>query len=224
MSFKPSFDPKTGRIKTLVRLSFFKGFEKTASFEGGALKFRTNGLIYKDSDEGKAQIKVINEGIKHFMGTAAGWPGKEPAKFKELLEDGPKGRWPLFDGDKYRDDEGEIRNGYEGTRYLKLTNDKKIKFRDRRGNEIEDREVLEELFQSGHHAIAYWHLFGIKDQKKGGNGMFATCDALQFWKRDEVFAGGGISDDEIEDYGDDEDDDLAGAPQSSDDDDDDDDL
>ena len=220
MSFKPSFDPKTGRIKTLVRLSFFRGFEKTASFENGSLKYRTNGLIYKNTEEGKAQVKVINEGIKHFMGSPAGWPGKDPLKFKEALSDGPKGRWPLFDGDKYVNDDGDVRDGYADTRYLKLTNDKKIKFRDRRGREIDDMEVLEELFQSGCWAIAYWHLFGIKDQKKGGNGMFATCDALQFWKRDEVFAGGGISDDEIEDYGDDEDDNLGGDSSSSDDDDD----
>lgn len=220
MAFKPSFDPKTGRIKTLVRLSFFKGFIKTASFENGALKYRTNGLIYKNTDEGKANIKVVNEGIKHFMGSASGWPGKDPLKFKEALGDGPKGRWPLFDGDKYVNDDGDVREGYVDTRYLKLTNDKKIKYRDRRGNEIDDEEVRDELFQSGHWAIAYWHLFGIKDQKKGGNGMFATCDALQFFKRDEVFAGGGISDDEIDDYGDDEDDDDLGGGSSKGDDDD----
>src|SRR4051812_373174 len=61
MAFKPTFNPATGRFTTLVRLSFFKGFEKTASFENGSLKYRTNGLIYKEKEEGKAQIKVINE-------------------------------------------------------------------------------------------------------------------------------------------------------------------
>lgn len=209
MSFKPSFDPKKGLAKTLIRLSFFKGFEKTASFDGGALKYRTNGLLYKDTPEGQANIKVVNQAIVHFINSQAGWPGKDPAKFKELLGDGPKGRWPLFDGDKYLNDDGDVREGYAGTRYLKLTNDKKIKFRDRRGREIDDFEEMEDLFQSGHWAIAYWHLFGIKDQKKGGNGMFVTCDGLQFWKRDEVFAGGGIDDDEFENYEEDEDDDLG---------------
>lgn len=211
MSFKPTFNPETGRIKTLVRLSFFKGFEKTASFDNGSLKYRTNGLIYKETPEGKANIKVVNEAIKHFMSLPANWPGKDAMKFKEALGDGPKGRWPLFDGDKYVNDDGNVREGYAGTRYLKLTNDKKIKFRDRKGEEIDDQEVREDLFVSGHWAIAYWHLFAIKDQKKGGNGMFATCDGLQFFKRDEVFAGGGMGDDEFEDYGDDEDDDLGSA-------------
>lgn len=211
MSFQPSFNPTKGRFKTLVRLSYFKGFVKTASFEAGALKYRTNGLIYKNTDEGKANIRSINEGIKHFMSTE--FPGKDPVKFKEALGDGPKGRWPLFDGDKNVDDDGDVKAQFSNTRYLKLTNDKKIKYRDRRGNEIEDEEVRDDLFQSGHWAIAYWHLFGIKDIKKGGNGMFATCDALQFFKRDEVFAGGGISDDEIEDYGED---DLDGGSSSGD--------
>ena len=213
MSFKPSFNPTKGRAKTLIRLSFFKGFEKTASFESGALKYRTNGLMYKDTPEGKASIKVTNEAIVHFMNSQAGWPGKDPAKFKEALNDGPKGRWPLFDGDKYVNDDGDVRDGYAGTKYLKLTNDKKIKYRDRRGNEIDDQEELEDLFQSGHWAIAYWHLFGIKDQKKGGNGMFVTCDGLQFWKRDEVFAGGGMSDDDFDSYDEDEDD-LGGGSSS----------
>lgn len=213
MAFKPSFNPETGRIKVLGRLSFCKVFEKTASTEGGKLLYRTNALFPKETPEGKEQIKVINEAIRHLISKE--WPGKDPAKFKEVLEDGPKGRWPLFDGDKYRDSEGEVRGGYEGQRYMKLTNDRKIKVRDRRGNDVDDDEK-EDLFQSGNWAIIYTHLYGVKDQKRGGNGMFSTLDALQFFKRDEPFSGGSISDDEIDDYGDD-DDDLGSSSSSSDD-------
>lgn len=215
MAFKPSFNPQTGLIKVLVRLSFCKVFEKTASFENGALKYRTNGLIMKNTDEGKAQIKVINEAIKHLA--AKEWPGKELANLKEQMGDGPKGRWPVFDGDKYLTDDGEKRDGYADARYLKLSNDRKVKVRDRRGNDVDDDEKFN-LFQSGHWAIAYFHLYAIKDKAKGGNGIFTTLDALQFYKRDETFSGGGISDDEIEDYGDDEDDDLGGSASSEDDD------
>ncbi|RID91836.1 DUF2815 family protein [Gemmobacter lutimaris] len=216
MSFKPTFNPQTGRIKALVRLSFFKGFEKTRSFENGSLKYRTNGLLYKNTTEGAASIKVINEGIIDFMRKE--FPGKEPAKFKTALDDGPKGRWPLFDGDKYLTEDGDVRSGYADTRYLKLTNDRKFKFRDRRGNEIDDEEILLDLFRSGHWAIAYFHLFPIKSQDKGGNGIFVTCDALQFWKRDEEFAGGDMDDSEFDDYGDDEDDLGSGSSSGGDDD------
>ena len=217
MAFQPSFNPETGRFKILVRLSYFKGFEKTASTDGGALKYRTNGLIDKNTEEGKASIKALNQAIKAMVN--ATWPGKDLAKFKEVLGDGPKGRWPLFDGDKYLTQDGDIRNGYEGQRYVKLTNDKKIKYKDRRGNEIDDEDKLRDLFQSGHWAVGYGHLFPVKDEKKGGNGMFVTCDALQFFKRDALFEGGGIDDSEIDDLGDDGDeDDLSSGGNGIDDD------
>lgn len=203
MAFKPTFDPETGRFKILVRLSFCKVFEKTASFEGGKLKYRTNGLLYKESAEGQANIKVVNQAIAALVKKE--WPTRadDLKKFRDLLGDGPKGRWPLHDGDGYLDGEGDVREGYQGVRYLKLTNDRMVKIRDRRGNDVEDEDKFE-MFQSGHWAVAHAHLFPIKTKDKGGNGIFTTLNALQFFKTDEVFAGGGIPDDEIDDYGDDE--------------------
>lgn len=216
MAFKPSFNAEKGIIKVLVRLSFCRIFEKTASFENGSLKYRTNGLLYKNTPEGDANRKVVNQAIAHMVKTK--WPkrAEDLKKFRDLLDDGPKGRWPLHDGDKYFNDEGDVREGYEGTHYLKLTNDRKVKVRDRRGNEVDDDEKFE-MFQSGHWAIAYLHLFPVTDQKKGGNGMFATLDALQYYKADEVFSGGGMSDEEIDDYG--EEDDNGGDDLGDDDDD-----
>lgn len=216
MAFKPSFDPSTGRFKVMVRLSFCRIFEKTASFEGGTLKYRTNGLLYKDTPDGQANIKVVNQAIIHMVKEHFPKRADDLKKFKELLGDDSKGRWPLFDGDKYYDDDGDVREGYEGTRFLKLTNDRMVKIRDRRGNDVDDDEK-HEMFQSGHWAVAHAHLFPIKDTKKGGNGMFATLNALQFFKTDEVFSGGGIPDDEIEDYGDDDEDDDLGSSGDDDD-------
>jgi hypothetical protein len=217
MAFKPSYDPETGRFKVLVRLSFCKIFEKTASFENGSLKYRTNGLIYKSTPEGEANTKVVNQALSALVKKE--WPARadDIKKFRALCDDGPKGRWAMHDGDKYFNDEGDVRDGYADIRYLKLTNDRKVKIRDRRGQDVEEDDKFE-LFQSGHWAIAHAHLFAIKDTKKGGNGVFTTLNALQFFKRDEVFAGGGIPDDEIEDYGDDEDDDLGGSDAGKDDD------
>lgn len=211
MAFKPSFDPKTGRIKVLVRLSYFNGFRKTPSVAGGTLKYRTNGLIYLDDREGgKANIKVVNEALKHIID--ATWPGKDFVKFVGALGD----RAPLFHGDKYTNEDGDIREHYEGTRFLKLTNDKKPKYKKRNGQDAEEEE-LEELFVSGNWAVAYFHLYTIKDKDKGGNGVFSTLDALQYYKKDEQFSGGGIDDDEIDDLGDDEDDDLGGSSGGDDD-------
>lgn len=201
MAFKPSFNPETGRIKALVRLSYFKGFTKTASVEGGALKYRTNGLISKKTEDGKASHAVVMKALKHIIG--ADFPGKDFDKFWKSFDEKRKG---LFDGDEYTNEDGDVREHYDGNWYLKLTNDKKPKYKRRNGEDC-DEEELEELFVSGHWAVAYFHFYTVKDKAKGGNGVFATLDCLQFYKKDEQFSGGGISDDEIDDLGDDEDED-----------------
>lgn len=201
MAFQPTFNPKTGLAKTLVRLSYFRGFEKTASVKGGKLKYRTNGLMSKETKEGRASIKVSKEAVYDLIKKE--WPGKDPEKFLKSLKD----RSPLFDGDEYVNDDGDVREHYDGQMFLKLTNDKKPKYKDRRGEDV-DEEDREDMFVSGYWAIAYWHLYAIKDKDKGGNGIFTTIDALQYYKRDEEFTGGGIDDDEIADLGDEDDDDF----------------
>ncbi len=202
MAFKSSFDPKTGRIKFLVRLSYCKIFEKTASVQGGKLAYRTNGLIDKSSEEGKLSIVAVNEAIKAMVEKE--WPGKELKGFVKALKD----RAPLFDGDEYVTEDGEVRDGYKNQRFVKLVSDRKIKLRSRNGQELDEDEA-KELFVSGHWAIAYGHLYAIKDKAKGGNGIFMTVDGLQFYKRDEQFAGGGMDDDEFDDLGDEDGDDLG---------------
>ncbi len=211
MGFKQSFNAEKGTIKVMVRLSYFKGFEKTKSFETGGLEYRTNGLIDPSTEDGKASVKVINEAIRHLA--AKEWPGKELANLKSAMGDGPKGRWPLFDGNQYVTDDGDVRDGYEGMRYLRLTNDRKPKYKNRRGEDIDIEDEGEDLFLSGYYAIAYFHLYAIKAKDKGGNGIFTTLDALQYFKKGEEFAGGGIDEDEIDDLGeDDDDDDLDAKP------------
>ncbi|TPI86433.1 ssDNA-binding protein [Mesorhizobium sp. B2-8-9] len=200
MAFKPSFNAEKGTFKVLVRLSYCRMDRKTASVEGGKLAYRTNGLLYKETEEGKASIAVAQQAAKHLIGKE--WPGKDPVK---LLQSFDSKRRPIHDGDQYFDSEGNVREHYEGTRYLKLTNDRKPKLKKRNGEDC-DAEEAEELFQSGNWAVAYGHYYAVKDKAKGGNGMFATLDALQYYKKDEQFSGGGIDDDEIDNLGDDEDD------------------
>lgn len=216
MAFKPSFNKQTGTVKILGRLSFCKPFDKTASTEGGKLLYRTNTLLDKNTEEGRANIAVVNEAIKHCMASTKQWAGKDPAKFKEALGgDGPKSRWPMFDGDKYVNSDGDVREGYEGKRYLKLTNDRRPKFKKRNSEDFDDLDEAKELLVSGHWGILYFHLYPVTDQKKGGAGMFTTLDAIQFFKKDEKFGGGGIDDDEIDNLGDDEDDDFEEKPKGS---------
>ncbi len=213
MAFQPSFNKETGVIKVLVRLSYCRVFEKSASVEGGKLAYRTNGLMSKTTEEGKASIRIVNQAIRAMVDKE--WPGKNDearAKFVKALGD----RVPLFDGDEYTNADGDVREHYEGTKFVKLNNDKKIKFKNRRGEDL-DIDEAKELFISGYWAVAYFHLYSMKDKGKGGNGIFSTVDALQFYKRDEEFSGGGIDDDEIDDLGEDDEDgdDLNEKPKNS---------
>ncbi len=203
MGFKPTFNAETGRVKVLVRLSYCAVTKKTKSVnqEGAKLKHRTNGLIYKNTKDGKASKAVLDQAVEHVMDSVPKWKGKHE-KILKAMDDK---RLPVFDGDEYTNAEGDVRDHYEDTWYLKLTNDKLPKFKDRRGDDL-SLEEAEELFLSGHWAVAYLHFYPVTDQDKGGNGVFATLDALQFFKRDEQFSGGGIDDDEIDDLGDDDDD------------------
>lgn len=202
MAFKPSFDKEKGTVKVLVRLSYFKGFQKSASIAGGKLMHRTNGLLMIGTPDGDASIKVAQEALVTLIKKE--WPGKDPAKFMKGLGSDRKG---LFRGDEYTNSDGDVREHYANTRFLKLTNDKKPKFKNRRGEDV-DEEEREELFYSGAWAVAYYHNYAVKGSEKGGNGIFTTLDALQFYKHDEPFQGGGIDDDEIDDLGEDDEDDF----------------
>ncbi|SON54248.1 hypothetical protein HDIA_0707 [Hartmannibacter diazotrophicus] len=208
MGFKPSFNPDTGTVKCLVRLSYCKILKKTPSTAGGKLMYRTNGLIMKKTKEGRQNKAVVDEAVDAIISER--WPGKDPER---LLKAFDSKRLPIFDGDDNLTPDGDVREHYEDTWYLKLNSDKKVKLRNRKGEEI-DADEAEELFVSGFWAIAYFHFYAITDKDKGGNGIFATIDGIQYYKRDEEFTGGGIDDSEFEDYGDEdeEDDDLDRKP------------
>jgi hypothetical protein len=202
--YQASYNPETGLIKALVRLSYCRIFERTKSSEEGKEKYRTVGLIPKNTEEGKIQMAAINAGIKDLISKTKEWNNMSPVRLRDMMGVGAKGRWVVFDGDMYYDSSGNVRDGYEGQYYLRLTNDRPIKVRGRNGQELHEEEK-HDLFQSGHWAIALFRIYAVTDQKRGGNGLFSTLDALQFYKRDTVFGGGGVSDDEFDDLGDEED-------------------
>lgn len=203
--YKPTFDPKKGTVKCLVRLSYCKANEKTKSNETSRLLYRTNGLIYKDGRmDGEANLKVAREARLHVMKNFKPWENKTDEQLKKLLEGMDEDRRGILNGDKYKDEDGEVREHYEETWFLKLTSDRKPKLKNRTGDDLDDDE-FEELMKSGHWAIAYYHFYCVNNKDKGGNGVFATLDALQFYKKDETFASSSIDDDEIDDLGDDED-------------------
>lgn len=185
---------EVGKFKVRGRLSFEHLFTPSASVKDGPKKYRTNLLIDPSTKEGKKDIALLENAIDEVK--EAMWPGKSP-KFKA-------DRIFFLDGEDMVDSDGEVRDGYEGMRFIKVANDKRPKLRDRDGQT--DLTQDDDKIYSGAHVILYGRVYGIKDQDKGGNGLFASVDAVQFVKHGEKFGGGGISDDEFENLGDDEDD------------------
>lgn len=184
-----------GKFKIRARLSYEHLWKATASVENGPKKYRANFLIDPSTSQGKKDIAQVENAIDEVK--EAVWPGKNP-KFKD-------DRYAFLDGDEMVDANGDVRDGYEGMMFVKAANDKRPKLRDRDGQT--DLTEEDEKIYSGAHVILYGRFYGIKDQAKGGNGIFCSIDAVQFVKHGEKFGGGGINDDEFEQLPDDEDDD-----------------
>lgn len=183
-----------GKVKFHARLSYEHLWKKSASIENGAEKYRCTFLIDPSTAQGKKSLAAVENGIEEVIEET--WNGKKP-KFKE-------DRYPLMDGDEFTDDDGNVRDGYEGMMYVKGTNDRRPKLRDRDGQT--DLEPEDDKIYSGANCLIYGRFYPITEAKKGGNGIFFTIDAVQWVSHGEKFAGGGIDDEEIENLGDDEDD------------------
>lgn len=201
--FKPSISDK-GVVKVLGRLSYCNATKRTKSNATSRELYRTNLLIYKDDRmDGLENLEVAREGRAKVMEDYAKFKGKDKTKLLKGMDPDRRG---ILSGDEYTNEEGDIREHYEGTWFLKLTSDRKPKFKNKDGSDMDDDDI-EAKVKSGHWAVVYYHYYCVSGDDKGGNGVFTTLDAIQFFKKDELFAAGELDDDEIENLGDDEDED-----------------
>jgi hypothetical protein len=214
--FTPSVTEK-GIVKVLVRTSYFRGTEKTQSNKTSRALYRSNALIYKDGRmAGAENLEVLREARLDAMRKFPKWKGKSDEALTKLLKGMDADRRGILNGDDYTDEEGEVREHYEGTWFLKATSDRKPKYKTKSGVDIDWEDVPEKI-KSGYWVILYGHFYCVANEDKGGNGVFFTLDAMQFFKKDEEFSGAGIDDDEIENLGDDdeeEDDDMEDKPKA----------
>lgn len=213
--FTPSITEK-GIVKVLGRTSYFRGTTKTQSNKTSRALYRSNLLIYKDDKmDGLENLAIIREARLDAMRKFPKWKGKSDEALTKLLKGMDADRRGIIDGDQYVDEEGEVREHYEGTWFLKATSDRKPKYKTKSGQDI-DWEDVDEKIKSGHWVVVYGHFYCVANEDKGGNGVFFTLDAMQWFKKDEEFSGAGIDDDEIENLGDDDEeegDDMAEKPK-----------
>ena len=160
------------------RLSFDDLYTPTASVEGGKLKYRCNIIIDPNTDAGKADIKKIENLIRiveleKFK--------KHPAVYKSA------DRQCFVDGDScVNQKSGEVYDGYEGMKILKASNDKRPSVVNRDMTPlVEDDNVT----YAGCYCNFFVRIYAVAGADKGGNGIFASLEAVQVAKKGEPFGG-----------------------------------
>ena len=162
-----------------VRLSFPHLYVPTKSTEDGALKYRAAFLIDPETAQGKANIKLIDAEIARVKTDK--W--KDKADKIKLKED----RMAYVNGDDcVGADSGEVYIGYEGMKVLKTANSKRPQVVDGSRQAITEEESEGKIY-AGCYVNAVVSLYAINDVAKGGNGIFATVEAVQFSKHGEAF-------------------------------------
>lgn len=160
-----------------VRLSFPHLFTPTKSTEDGALKYRAAFLMDPTTAQGRININAIEAEVLRVKTDK--W--KDKADKIKLKED----RMAYVDGDDcIGADSGEVYVGYEGMRVLKTANSKRPQVVD--GARVPITEDDDKIY-AGCYVNAVVSLYAINDVAKGGNGIFATVEAVQFSKHGEAF-------------------------------------
>lgn len=178
---------KIGQVKLHnVRCSFFRGWTPTASVSGGRESYKSNFIIDLDTKVGKMNHAALEKAVEEV--------GRE--KFKDKWPQIKKGikedRMCYRPGDTFASAEsGEIYPGYDGN-VMGLTGSNQSQFTivDR------DRSALTEKDgrpYSGCYVNAVVRLYAINDKDKGGNGVFCTIEAVQYYAKGEAFGAGKMS-------------------------------
>ncbi len=189
MAEKKQKDPRRVYLKN-VRLSYPHLHERQKANEDAAPKFSASFLIDPETATGKSNIAKIKSAIK---------AAREAAGIKDAVK--IKGdRMCFFRGDDNTDDEGNVKDGYEGMVVIKASNKDPVRLLTRAKKEVEADNTP---FYGGCYVEG---MLGLYATKKGGSwGIFASLDGVRFWDDGDPFGKPPISDDE---WDDDDDDDM----------------
>jgi len=162
---------------TNVRCSFPHFFKKHASVEGGKEKYRGAFLINPNTSEGKTNLKNIRAAIKLAEFEVF---GKSPMTYKN------PDRCFLSDGnDNKKNGEDTARPGYEGMMVVNASNDNKFAVVDKNPSIPLSADDCRPY--AGCYVNVFIRIWATKDQKLGGNGIFAGLETVQFFKDGDPF-------------------------------------
>lgn len=184
-----------------ARLSFPKIWKKEAATDDAEPKFGASFLMDPTTPEGKQNIRACKQAIEEVM--------LEKFKRKVTLKPGREGM--RSGDDEISDKTGEPYVGYEGMMVVTAKNKNKFPIVDRRKRPVSEED---DVIYAGCYVNAVIRFYAIEGKEKGGNGIFASLEALQFAADGEAFGGSTVDvDDYFDDFGDDdegvEDDDLV---------------
>ena len=190
---------------TNARLSFPTLWQKKKSSEDAKPKYSCTLLIDPETDSGKDNIAHIEKELKALAKRTWNEKGEKVLKALDVK------RRPLVDGEACTNQEGDVYQGYEGMMAFKCGNPKEFKRLDRDKSPLTE-ETADELnrLYAGCYVDAVVNIYSITDQKKGGNGIFASIEVLRHRRSGEPFGAAPVEEDDyLDDLADDEDDDLV---------------
>lgn len=180
-----------------VRLSFPHLFKPSAAVKDGPLKYRAAFIMDPSTPSGRANIKAIEAAIEEVKRDT--W--KDKADRIKLKAD----RICFVDGDECTNEEGEVYLGYEGMKIVSASNGKRVPVVDRKKTPVEESDGI---FYGGCFVDAVIRLYTVSDQDKGGNGIFASLEAVRFRRDGDAFGSAPVDVDEVFDDLPDDDDDM----------------
>lgn len=187
-------------VLKLVRLSYPHIWKPQASVEDGKLKYSANFMIDPETAEGKANIQAIKKAVAEVA--KASWPENTDKIVKAI----DVKRLNFRDGETFTNEEGEVYAGYEGMKIAKASNAKKFPIVDRDKTPTSEEDGV---IYAGCYVDAVIRFYGVKGKEKGGNGIFASLEAIRFRKDGEAFGAAPVDVDDVFDDLDDEEEDLV---------------
>lgn len=181
-------DARTVQLKN-VRLSFtesLKDKKKTSDDPNAQPKHSCNLILETD----KPEFEANKEKIRGALQAASEQFWKRPDMWKSLMEDDPK-RVCYRKGDRFKNKDGEIYQGYEGNWAIAgagpSAGQKRPRLLDRRKRDVSYEDILEVNY-SGSYADVIVSFYGTD---KGSNGIFCSIEVIRSREEGDRIGGGG---------------------------------
>lgn len=182
-------DPKLGQVVLEdVRLSYPHIWKPQASVKDGKLKFSANFLMDPTTAGGKKNIKRLEAAMSAVAKEE--WGDKAEKIVKVIVDD----RLCFREGEKFTNEEGDVYNGYEDMMVAKGANERKFPIVKRDKTPTVESDGI---IYAGCYVDAVIRMYTVSGKDKGGNGIFASLEAIRFRRDGEAFGAAPVDVDDV---------------------------